>query len=145
MIITAVQCNYTCRLIIWWTKISSRKSSQKTRHYLNSKKLSGSTCLFTTNFQWSKSGPWRRKTSKSWGSSRTSCPKGAYQTEHISSTFWTRSSHNMWRRLFGTQIISETPRKRRLKQDKQSKSRTTGGTPSMQCRSFLVSTSLPLW
>ena len=139
--ITPVQCNCTCHLSTWSTKTFWRKSSQRTRIFFRLKKLSGSMCRCSTNFQCSKSGRWRRKTRKSRSTSRTSCPKAACQTENISSIFWTRSSRNMWNRLFVTQMLSETLYRMKPKPKKPSKSQTTGGTPSTQCRSFPVSTS----
>ena len=81
--IISVQCNCTCRLSTWSTKIFWGKSSLKTRIFFRLKKFSGSTCRFSTNFQWSTSGLWRKKTNKSWCTFRTSCPKAAYQTENI--------------------------------------------------------------
>ena len=142
--ITPVQCNYTCRLSTWSTKTFSRKSSQKKRNFLSLKKLSGSTCRFSTNSQWSTSGLWRRKTNKSRSTSRTSCPKAVCQTDNISSIFWTRSSHNMWSRLFVMQMLSGTLCQMKPKPKKPSKSRTTGGMPSTRHRSFPVSTSFSL-
>ena len=142
--ITPVQCNYTCRRSTCSTKIFSRKFSPKRRTFWSLQMLGGSTFRFLMSFRWSKSGRWRRKTSKSRCTSQTSCLKDAYQTENISSIFWTLSSQYTWIRLFGMRMISETPFRVRPKPKKQSKFLTSGGMPWPRVRSFPVSASASL-
>ena len=100
---------------------------------------------YSTNFLWSNSGRWQRKTNNSWSTSRRSCQKDACQTANIFSIFLTRCTLFMCRKLFGMQTSSETLWRMTPKSEKRSKFRTSGGTPSTPCRSFPVSTYASLW
>ena len=101
-----VQCNFTCRLSTWWTRIFWRKCWLKIRPCCDLIKSPESACLYTMNFLLAISGRWCRTTKSSCCTSQRRWLKIDCRNVNTCSTFWTRFSQRICRLLSSMRTIS---------------------------------------